>query len=129
MDLAPAVCWSAERISTDFSISRKLIAALDAEKGISSNKLLSEATEEKEEKQKPAAGVKDEEKKEGQAKEEANGTGVDTKMEEAAEVALEEKPKDGKGQSLGMPVAYIQHALKCKNLKAHVFGLWWTRNV
>ena len=45
MAVAPAVCWSAGRVDVDFSLSRKLIAKLDAEKGIRDNGLLSTSGE------------------------------------------------------------------------------------
>ena len=113
--IAPAVSWLANRISVDFSLSKKLIAKLDAEKGISGNDLL--ATEEeaaadvKEEKsesiKKEAAEAVKEEKVEGSQKadgKEANGTAEvkeDVKMEESAP-ADEEKTSVG-----GQPHIYL----------------------
>ena len=87
---APAICWSSGRLEFDLYLSRKLIAKLDAEKGISNNELL--ATGDKataDLNQEKAKDAKEEEAKEGQTADgkDANGSaGVkeDVKMEESA---------------------------------------------
>ena len=104
---APTICWGADRIASDLELSRRLIAKLDIEKGISENELLggegeSEAVVKEEAvKEEPVKEVEErnegkEKTEEKEEKKEANGTAdSDTKMDEAGAAAdkIDETPK------------------------------------